>query len=84
LCSHGDVTDVVKVFSPILKEGQTEREIFAQIGSKIVRLGVESAFEYAGEKAGITVGTGLHTAVYLAVHQHQIRTRERQFIQLSS
>ena len=60
--NHGDVTDVVKVFSPILKEGQTEREIFAQIGSKIVRLGVESAFEYAGEKAGITVGTGLVAA----------------------
>jgi len=55
--NQGDVTDVVKVFSPILKEGQTEREIFAQIGSKVVRLGVESAFEYASEKAGITVGT---------------------------
>jgi len=64
---QGNVTDMVKVFSPTLKEGQTEREIFAQIGSKVIRLGVESSFEYAGEKAGITIGGAITGAGILDV-----------------
>jgi hypothetical protein len=53
------ILDVIEIFSPVLEEGQTEREIFASIGSRIVKLEVETAFESIGETAGISVGAGL-------------------------
>ncbi|MEV9529528.1 hypothetical protein AB0W27_01990 [Aliarcobacter butzleri] len=60
--ARGVTLETGKIFSPIPKEGQTEREIFAQIGSKIVRLGTETTFDSIGAKAGMTIGGAIVTA----------------------
>ena len=57
--NKGDINNVVKVFSPALKDSNGEREIFATINSKIVRLGVESAFEAGGTRLGQLLGSAI-------------------------
>jgi hypothetical protein len=57
--NKGDIQNSVKIFSPILEDTQEEREIFAEVGSKIVRLGTETAFESGGARLGTALGTAV-------------------------
>ncbi len=57
--NQGDIQNTIKIFSPILEDDKGEREIFAEIGSKVVRLGTETAFEAGGARLGTSVGTAV-------------------------
>lgn len=55
----GDVQNSVKIFSPVLQEGQSEREIFIEVGGKVVETITQSAFEAGGARAGQIIGTAV-------------------------
>lgn len=55
--NNGDIQNTIKLFSPILNDTLGEGEIFATIGSKVVRLGTETTFETGGLRLGTAVGT---------------------------
>ncbi|WP_044417948.1 Ig-like domain-containing protein [Halarcobacter anaerophilus] len=59
-CSEtGDIQNSVKIFSPVLEDGQSDREIFIEIGGKVVETITQSAFEAGGAKAGQIIGTAV-------------------------
>lgn len=60
--NNGDIQNTIKLFSPVLNDTLGEREIFAQIGSKVVRLGVETTFEGSGARLGQVIGSAIVTA----------------------
>ncbi|RXI35683.1 hypothetical protein CRU99_13795, partial [Malaciobacter mytili] len=60
--NNGDIQNTIKLFSPVLNDTLGEREIFAQIGSKVVRLGVETTFEGGGARLGQVIGSAIVTA----------------------
>ncbi|RXI36291.1 hypothetical protein CRU99_13450, partial [Malaciobacter mytili] len=60
--NNGDIQNTIKLFSPALNDNLEEREIFAQIGSKVVRLGVETTFEGGGARLGQVIGSAIVTA----------------------
>ncbi len=60
--NNGDIQNTIKLFSPVLNDTLGEREIFAQIGSEVVRLGVETTFEGGGARLGQAIGSAIVTA----------------------
>lgn len=55
----GDIQKSVKIFSPVLQEGQSQREIFIEVGGKVVETITQSAFEAGGARAGQIIGTAV-------------------------
>lgn len=55
----GDIQNSVKIFSPVLQEGQSQREIFIEVGGKVVETITQSAFEAGGARAGQIISTAV-------------------------